>query len=197
MINENVRPPNVGVVRYSWVQPVLTGFVHKHVVTNVVTDTFKEACARLLAGATDWKPSHIGFMFGAYTDPAARLTLPAATDTMDTVIAALDEISVTPGDRNVLIVPLASVPEVTPGTSTAAIVFNGCSVPAASAELLDPAGRADFVETDRVYDVLLIADTSEGRKLLARAALTGSPTKTAGRELAVYWQITMTTPVPV
>lgn len=188
MIKDNVRPANVGVVRYQW-----TSGGAKGVVTNTVTDMFKEACARLLAGSTDWKPSHIGFIFGSVAAPT--LDAPAETDTMDTVWTVMDDVSRTAGDRNTLIVPLAAIPEVTPGTGTSAIVFNGCSVAATTDNILDPAGRAAFTDGDYVYSVLLIARTVTGDKLLARAELVGYPAKTASRELAVYWQITMTTPV--
>jgi len=186
MVKEIVRPPNVGVVRFQWTEGGDRG-----IVTNVVTDTFKEACVRLMAGSTEWAPSHIGFMFGNVASPT--LTAPAATDTISTVFTAMDEVSGTPANRNTLIAPLAAIPSVSTGSSPT-IVFNGCSIAATEENLLDPTGKATFANGDYVYNVLLIASTSAGYKLLARAELDGFPTKTSDRELAVYWQITMTTP---
>jgi hypothetical protein len=187
MVREIVRPPNVGVVRFQW-----TDGGDKGIVTNVVTDTFKEACVRLMAGSTDWAPSHIGFMFGNVASPT--LAAPAETDTWATVTTVLSQVSGTPANQNVLIAPLASIPAITTGGRSPVIVFNGCSIPATEENRLDPAGKETFANGDYVYNVLLIANTAEGYKLLARAELSGFPTKTSDRELAVYWQITMTTP---
>lgn len=191
MIKDTVKTAatsNIGVVRMEGVGP------QNLVFTNTVMTTFKEASARLLVGSTLWRPTHIGFMFGSVAegDFEGSLSTPNAADTMTTVNEALNAICTShPTKRNVVITPLASIPEIVVGASTT-ITFNGCTIPVTVDNILDAAGKRDFATGDYVYNVLLLTKPDNNYRLLARAEVTGFPVKTADRELAIYWQITLT-----
>ena len=197
MIQEIYNPFGIGVVKWS-------NGVNCGVVTNTVTYGMKTACARLLAGDMSSRPAFIGYMVG----PTGGFT-PLDTDDIGTIQSIVSGWGTS---GNMFIFPLATIPSVTPADNTgtpAEVTFNAVSMTDISGNvstnnLFISSGKSTFVggiapgTGDVVQAVALLGRPTNNNgqyQLLAWANLLDgnsiSPMKTSGRELAVYWTITL------
>ena len=185
------RANKAGVVRFSFEGDPQT------IRFNTLTLNLTTALAGLLAGRTQWTPSHIGFVFGKDAAPASLVYPISSTQTKSSIQTELSSVT----DPDVAISPITISPAIaTQDPDETGVVNNSVTFGAttgAPGSVMWLGNRTAIEAADYLYDIILFAKTGDTTFVpLARATLNAEPDRTGaypqmttGRNFVAFWSI--------
>ena len=156
--------------------------------SNTIVTGMNKAISRLLAGDMSYTPTHVGFLLG--DSPVAGL-VPDSEDTLSKVISDIvTKVSPNESNYNIYLFPVFSQ---TPSVDGSTVTFTSVTSNEWDYTLL-PGGREGAIPNtlQHLGAVLLISrDSYKGTSTLLAWNTPVSATKNPGRELSIYWPITI------